>query len=330
MNAFEAPAEEQDHEGWGWVNVLVAWGLAGAAVGTAIGATLQLSGAAANGASVGLGSALVGAVCGGGALAVERSRADRRPELVDTRGQRSRPLHGLLLGIPVLVALPALGWLVVVVSVGWSSWVPAVVFGMLGLGVAWGGQRVWSSHRLTRALEALELGQRDAAVRELESLAKSRLASRGVRVASRLNLALLALAEGDGHAAVDWAEVPSPTSGAYAWAAVTRALGHLLRGDAPEEAEGWLQKAVSGPGARAVQAEADAVRVLIVWRQSGAEEARRLAEQLWSPGATTLHRAMLLVLRQASGDPVEELRSEEVEGLLRGALGKAIPELRPR
>jgi hypothetical protein len=330
VNAFEAPVDDHDGPSWSFVTVLVAWGLAGATVGTAAGATLQVLSIVENGAPIGLGAALFGALVGGGALIVERSRADRRPELVDTRGQRSRPLHGLLLGLPVLVSLPAIAWLVVVVSIGWASWVPAVVFSMLGVGVAWGGQRVWSSHRLTRALEHLELGQRDVAVRELELLARSLTASRGVRTAARLNLAMLALAEGDGDAAVEWAEVPAPSSGAYAWAAVTRALGHLLRGDAPDEAEDWLLKAVSGPGARAVQPEADAVRVLLVWRRDGAGPARRVADELWSPAATTLHRAMLLVLRQQSGEPADDLRTEEVEGLLHGGLGRAIPELRAR
>lgn len=327
MNAFEAPDEEHEPESWGWVAVVVAWALAGATVGTAVGATLQVGGWLANGAPIGLGSAAFAGIVGAGALVLERSRADRRPELVDTRGQRSRPLHGALLAVPVLAALPALAWLVVVVSLGWSSPVPALVFSMLGVGVAWGGQRVWSSHRLTRALEHLELGQRDRAVRELEALAGSWVASRGVRTAARLNLALLALAEGDGDAAVDWAEVPSPRSGAYAWAAVTRALGHLLRGDAPDEAEDWLHKAVSGPGARAVQPEADAVRVLLVWRREGPQAARQVAEELWSPGSTTLHRAMLMVLRRDAGTPADDLRTDEVDGLLHGGLGRAIPEL---
>ncbi len=330
MNAFEAPDEEREPESWGWVAVLVAWALAGATLGTAIGATLQVLGFVGNGAPIGLGTALFSGLLGGGALILERSRSEGRPELVDTRGLRSRPLHGVLLAVPVAVSLPALGWLVVVVSLGWSSWVPAVVFSMLALGVGWGGQRVWSSHRLTRALEHLELGQRERAVAELEGLAASVVASRGVRTAARLNLAMLALAEGDGDAAVDWAEVPSPSSGAYAWAAVTRALGHLLRGDAPDEAEDWLHKAVTGPGARAVQPEADAVRVLLVWRREGPVVARRVAEELWNPGSTTLHRAMLMALREASGEPVDELRTDEVEGLLHGGLGRAIPELRPR
>jgi hypothetical protein len=330
MNAFEAPAEEQESDSWAWVTVLVAWGLAGATVGTAIGATLQVASLLQNGAALGLGAALFGGFAGGGALILERSRSEQRPELVDTRGHRSRPLHGLLLAIPVGLALPALGWLVVVVSLGWSSWVPAVVFSMLAVGVAWGGQRVWSSHRLTLALERLELGQRDRAVRDLELLARSWLASRGVRTAARLNLAMLALTEGDGDGAVDWADAPSPSSAAYAWAAVTRALGHLLRGDALDEVEDCLQKAVSGPGARAVQPEADAVRVLLVWRREGEAAARLVAEELWGPAATTLHRALLLVLRRQSGEAVDDLDTEEVEGLLHGALGRAIPELRPR
>jgi hypothetical protein len=105
MNAFEAPDEEREPESWGWVAVLVAWALAGATLGTAIGATLQVLGFVGNGAPIGLGTALFSGLLGGGALILERSRSEGRPELVDTRGLRSRPLHGVLLAVPVAVSL---------------------------------------------------------------------------------------------------------------------------------------------------------------------------------------------------------------------------------
>ncbi len=330
MNEFAPPDTEHAPIAWSWVTALLAWGLAGATAGTAVGATLQLVFGVPNaGASWGLGGACVVAALGGLALAAERNLAGQRPELTDVRGQRSRPLHGLMLGVPVLVALPSLLWLVVVVTLGLQSWVPALTFGMAAVGVVWAGQRVWSNHQLARTLEALELGRTEQARAALERLAANPFVSRGARTAARLNLAMLALNEGDGDAAVDWADA-RPGTGAFAWAAVARSLGHLLRGDPLDEAEEWLGRAVSDPGGRAVQPEADAVRVLLVWRREGEAAALAVAEELHAPGATVLHRALLAVLRDRAGDRdgARALRTDEVELLLYGALGRAIPELR--
>ncbi|MCB9688703.1 MAG: hypothetical protein H6735_26930 [Alphaproteobacteria bacterium] len=330
MNEFEPPDTDDAPAAWSWATALLAWGMAGATAGTAVGATLQLVFGIPNaGAFWGLGGAALVAMAGGVALGVERNHAGHRPELTDVRGHRSRPLHGLMLGIPVLVALPSLLWLVIVVTIGLRSWVPALTFGMGAFAVAWAGQRVWSNHQLARTLEALELGRTLEAKAALERLATRGFVSRSVRTAARLNLAMLALNDGDGDAAVDWADA-RPGTGAFAWAAVARSLGHLLRGDPVDEAEEWLTKAVTGPGARAVQPEADAIRVLLVWRRDGEAAARAIGEELHAPGATTLHRALLSVLRERAGDEAgaRSLRTDEVEGLVYGALGRAIPELR--
>src|SRR5688500_18278341 len=119
MNAFEPPVAERDPAVLAWTMVLGAWGLAGATLGTAVGATLQLTqGVAWAGARLGIGGMGLLALCGACAMVVERARAERRPELTDMRGGRSRPLHGLMLGIPVVLAVPSLVWLLVVASVG--------------------------------------------------------------------------------------------------------------------------------------------------------------------------------------------------------------------
>lgn len=327
---FEPPIAERDPVVFVWGIVLLAWGASGAAVGTAAGVTLQLTQGLDQAApAAGVGGMVLGALSGAGAMLLERAKAERRPELTDMRGGRSRPLHGILLGVPVLAAIPALLWLVVIASIGLGNLVPAVTFGMLALGVAWGGLRVWSNHHLARALESLEEGRTGEARIALQRLAERLVASRGAKTAARLNLAMLALNDGDGPSALLWATAP-PRSGAFAWAAVARALGHLLCGDPPDEAEVWLTKAMTGPGARAVQPEADAVRVLLVWRRDGEAAARQVGEELLGPGATGLHRALLAALRDRAGDAAgaAALRTEEVEGLLLGGLGRAIPELR--
>lgn len=330
-SVFDAPiAIERDPVAYTWVLVLGSWGLAGVSVGTAIGVTLQVTRAMADaGAVFGMSGMAIAALVGGLALAVERTRSEARPELIDARGITSRPLHGLLLGIPVVAALPSLVWLAVIGSVALGSLIPALTFAMVALGVAWGGMRVWARHRLARALEALELGRTDDALRVLGRLGTSWSTGRNVRSAARLNLAMLALNAGNGDEALQW--VDGVTGGvAGAWAATTRALGLLLRGDPPADAEEWLTIAVSAPGARAVQPETDAVRVLLVWRQDGAATARDVAEQLYGPTATVLHRALLAALRERAGeiDGARELRTDDVKSLLAGGLGGAIVELR--
>jgi hypothetical protein len=140
---FEAPSADHDPHAFAWLVVPAAWGLAGGACGTALGLTVQLtqavSGAAASG---GLAAAAGGALLGAVALIIERRSSLSRPELVDGRGTRSRPLHGAVLFLPVLVAFPSLLWLVFAGSIGVDSLLPAVAFGMIAVVVAVAGVRV--------------------------------------------------------------------------------------------------------------------------------------------------------------------------------------------
>lgn len=329
-SVFDAPrAVDRDPVAYAWFLVLGAWGLAGGAVGTAVGVTLQVTRAVADaGATFALCGMLAGAALGALALYVERSGSGARPELTDARGTRFRPLHGLVLGAPVVVAVPASLWMAVVSSVALDSLVPAFTFGMVAVGVGWGGVRVWARHRLARALESLEVGRAEHAVPVLVRLGSAWWTGRNVRSTARLNLAMLALNDGDGDEALRWVEgVSGGVAGA--WAATTRALGLLLRGDPPDDAEHWLTLAVNAPGGRAVQPEADAVRVLLVWRQDGETVARQVGEQLLGPTATALHRALLATLRERAGqiESARDLRTDDVLSLLAGRLGGAIPEL---
>jgi hypothetical protein len=186
--------------------------------------------------------------------------------------------------------------------------------------------RVWARHQLNRALERLERGDAEGAVPALHALAASPWSGRSVRAAARVNLAMLALNAGDGDDALRWAEgVSGGTAAAWAWTA--RALAHLLRADDPALADRALAEAARSPGGRAVQPEADAVRVLVVWRTEGADAARRLAESLLGPGATALHRGLLAALRESAGTPAGDLRAPDVEQLRRSGMGRAIREL---
>lgn len=310
-----------------WGTVVGTWGLSGAVVGTSVGVTLQLTGA--QGAAIAAGGCglVLGAMLGIGALLWDRSV--ERPALVDGRGATSRPLHGAVLGIPILLALPALLILVVVATVALGSVLPALTFGATALGVALAGQRVWSSHRLARALEALETGRSAEARHTLEILAERWWVSARARKTARLDLAMLALQEGQATEALGWLEgLEGGVAGA--WASVGRALAHLLLDHPHERAEAHLKLALTGPGARAIQAQADAVRVLVVWRGRGADEAHRLAERLHGPGATPLHEALLAALRARSGDAfgAQALSTEPVRALVASGLGQAIAELR--
>ncbi|MEQ1565258.1 MAG: hypothetical protein ABMA64_06440, partial [Myxococcota bacterium] len=257
------------------------------------------------------------------------ARSVRRPELTDASGRRIRPLHGALFAAPAAVGVPALAALAAVGSVAVGSAVPGVAFGLGAALVGWGGVRSIARHRLTRALEALERGQLAEGIEVLHALAATWFAGRGVVSTARLNLSMLALNAGNADEALAWASGVRGNA-ARSWASTTRALALLIRGDPPEDAEDALADAARGAAGRAVQPESDAVRILVVWRRDGEESARQLAEALYGPGATPLHRALLARLRERCGSAggAAELRSAEVHALLAGGLGGAIAELR--
>ena len=310
-----------------WGLVVGTWGLCGAVVGTAVGVTLQVTqGMAGASAQAGIGGMVAGAGLGLVVLLADRAWARQRPALVTGRGDASRPMHGAVLGTPILLALPALLVLVVVGSVGLQSVIPGLVFAMVALALGWAGQRVWSGHRLARALELVEAGRPGAAGAALSALARHPVASRQARRTARLNLGMLALQEGRGADALDALQGLSEGE-AGAWAAVGRALAHLLLDRPPERAEADL-KLVSARGASAsVLAQADAVRILVVWRRSGPEDAFDLGQRLDGPMATPLHHALLGALRDRLGvDPVPS--PEAVVALRCSGLGRSIPELR--
>ena len=324
VGPWDTPIEEPHGAGsHRWMSVLGVWGAAGAAVGSAVGGVLQvtqgMAGASSTWGTLGIG---IGAAVGAAALVVERRAAEERPMLVDASGRASRPLHGLLFAGPVLAAIPALLVLGVVATVGIGHVAPAIAFGITALAVAWAGVRVWSTHRFTTALEAVERGDLGAARDRLQGLAGAWVATRSARSAARLNLGMMALQQGDGSEALRWYDQVGGRS-ASAWAYAGRALATLLLGDLDAAATA-LGEASASPGARQVQEQLDAVRVLLVWRTEGPEAAQLLGHRLMSPVATPLHRALLLALDVGVGPRTLD---DEVHAMLDSGLGQAVPEL---
>ncbi len=311
-----------------WALVVGAWGLATTTVGTAVGATLQVLGTPDAAARLGILGLVAGLGVGGIALLLEREQASGRPELVDSRGFGDRPLHGAVLGLPILVALPALLWLVVIASVARGSVLVGILFGVGALGLAFAGLRVLARHRLARALEGLEGRREGGATDELELLARSPLSPGRIRRTARLSVGLARLQQGRGLEALAWFESLDDGE-AGAWASTGRAMASLLLGQDPCIAEAHLAEAFASPHAGEVRAQADAVRILVVWRRDGPGDARTLAESLRSARATPLHLALLAQLRAMDGDRdgAEALDSESVRDLVSSALGRAIPEL---
>lgn len=310
--------------------VVGAWGLATTAVGTAIGVTLQILGSPNASAVFGVGGLVMGLAAGVGVLVLERTQARGRPALVGARGLDERPLHGAVLGLPIVLALPAVLWLVVVGSLAVQSLVPAGLFGLGALALAFAGLQVLAQHRLARALESLDEAPSEEAMLRLTTLAKSPLTPRAARRTAQLAVAMTRLQEGRGLEALGWFEGIEDGEAA-AWAATGRAMASLLLAQAPSDAEAHLQAAFDSDHANAVRAQADAVRVLVVWRRDGPDAARRLAEQLHGTDATPLHLALLARLRAITGDEdgAFALDTPAIRALVASGLGRAIPELHP-
>ena len=305
------------------------WALAGATAGTSLGVTLQLTGQHTTGAaSLGIGCLAGFAVLGAIAYKVERGWAEGRPEVLDGRGRSSRPLHGALYGLPLVLALPAVLWLMVVGSVGTQSIIPAITFGVAALGMAWAGLRLWSTHRLTRALESLELGHEEDAISALRVLQASALTSRKTRTVAKLNLGTLALQHGRLDDAASWLiGIDDGQAGAHA--RVGLALVRALQGES-EQARFLVAQAMSGRAARAVQGQADAVRILIVLAEEGEPGALEFGERLLGQSSSGLHQALVGALRQRRGQQEsahELLMSPGAAAILQSGLAAKIPLL---
>ena len=145
----------------------------------------------------------------------------------------------------------------------------------------------------------------------LQALAGHPLATRRTRRSASENLGAMALNQGDAAGAVHWYERAG--NRAPVWAGL--ALARLIQGRT-DLADGLMRQALQARGARSVQRELDAVRVLLVWRQDGADAARELADRMDRPGAGPL----FLALRAAA-------RGEPLDGGVPPGLVAVVPEL---
>ncbi len=325
---FEPPSEGR-RESQGAVAVVGIWALTGATAGTSLGITLQLTGQLdTGGASLGIGCMAGFAVLGALAFKLERSWARSRPEVLDGRGRSSRPLHGALYAVPIVIAMPAVLWLMVAGSVGAGSIIPAMAFGVAAVGMAWAANRIWSTHRLTRALEALELGREEEATAVLRVLEASPLVSKKTRIVARLNLGTLALQQGRLSDAARWlAGIEAGQAGAHARAGM--ALIRILQGEL-DQARYLIAQAMSGRAARAVQAQTDAVRILIVLGEEGEAAALEFGERLLGQTSSGLHLALIGAMRQRAGrvEAAHELLTRAPAiGILQSGLAREIPLL---
>jgi hypothetical protein len=322
-----APPADVDDPSSRWFLVVVAWLLAGATAGTAVGVSLHLFGVFPGVmAPIGMVSGIALGVVGGIAYRMERAWSSNRPLIIDGRGRLGRPLHVGLFALPSLVALPSLLWLVVVGSVSAQSAVPGIAFGMAAVALVWGLRKLVSKHVLTRALEELESGQSTAAVRRLGGLWGGWWATRAARDVASLNLGLLAVRDHDLDGAVRWYERVPGRSAAFPHAAVGLAFVRVAMNQLPQ-AEELLHLALSR-GGRVIHDEVDEVRLLLVMRRDGASAARELGERILGPSSGAMFRGLLAVARRRDGDPgaASELHDASVDDMAERMRG-IVPEL---
>jgi len=235
----------------------------------------------------------------------------------------------MLYAFPIGIALPAVLWLMIVGSVGTNSVIPALAFGLAALGMAWAALRIWSTHRLTRALEALELGRTEDAARSLSTLQATVFVSRKTRIVARLNLGTLALQQGRLDESASWLfGIEAGQAGAHARVAL--ALVRAIQGRTAD-ARGLIAQAMSGRSARAVQAQADAVRILVVLDEEGEVSALEFGERVLGQHSSGLHQALVGALRSPPGSPRDALLDEPAAAaILQSGLANRISLLRDR
>jgi hypothetical protein len=325
---FDAPEFDA---AWGAVvGVIGAWMLTGAVLGTVAGVLTDAMGLSTRGpflagVSFVLGAGLAGMV----AFRVERSRSLARPSLVDARGRRTRPVHAALYLAPIGVALPSMILLGILGSLRTQSPFPAIAAASLWVALVGMGRRLVHGHRVRLALEADEVGDRRGAIAAFHVVAGTWWSSVASRRAAHLSLGMMHLELGELEAAAR-SLVAVRGGRAETLARPALALVRLLQGH-NHVAERLVREAAAGGGGPVVQTQADAVRVLLVWRNEGLEAGRGVGERLLGPGAGGLFLGVLAALRQADGDHTgaqTALAGGVLESLQERGLDQLVPELR--
>ena len=328
---FAPPREQHNEDSSQLVLVIASWMLAGATAGTSLGATLQLFGVLKGMVvAIAMGTAVVAAITGAVGFRWERAHSlASRPAIIDGRGRLARPLNVWLLGTPILIAIPSLMWLALVGSLSTESLFTGFAFLMAAMALAWAARKLVSAHFLARGIEALELGDAQEASSRLETLQSHWWATKAARTASWMNLGVLSVQRGDLPSALYWYERIDSGETTTAFATVGRALVKVLQNEF-EEGEQLLLQAMTGTASRIVQTQADEVRLLLVLRRDGAEEARQLGERLLGPGAGSLFLGVLAAARARGGDTLGArtlLDGGAEESLRATGLSKVVPEL---
>jgi hypothetical protein len=327
-----APPEDADKtegDGISGAIVVAAWGVAGAAFGTAAGSWLHLFGLVSSTMIIGLGCAFSCAIAGGIAFRAERARSKARPQLIDARGRLVRPLSDWLFTIPTAVG--ALGFLALalIAVLRTGTFAPAGLLLVVIVASALMMRPLLGAGRLRRAVEAIEAGELKEARTRLEAIDRSPIWTAKVRSMAALNLGLLSLTEGSLDEAAAWYDRAGAESG-RGLAASGLALVRTLQDRYPE-AQALLASAASTPDGRAAQAEIDGVRLLLAFRRDGAGEARELGARLQGPGNGGLFLSVLALARYKTGDETgarELVETPAVDETIRGGIGEVVPELK--
>lgn len=294
--------------------VVVAWGVAGMALGTC-GALLV-----AAGLPVALMPVLAG-LCGGGLIGLVVAQLEGLALQGRPAKMRGTGHAGLWArAVPTGIATGALA-----VCGLWSgSWIAGAGLGGLSVGLAVLLVPLYVRRALGRAVHAAQRGDAELARAGFLRIAYSSFAMRRQRSVALLNLGRLDLCLGDAEGALEmFSRIDD--SRAMPWAATGAALAHLVAGR-DQLATDSLPPAEYLPE---VRSELDALRIVLCWRREGPVSARRMAEERVANGAGTLSVGLLASLRFETGDhaSARALMTPQLLDDLRQGPGYHLPEL---
>ena len=306
------PPEEEDDDASGALMAVLAWLVAGGAVGVSVGFTLDLMGWRAG--------APVLAALGGGLFAVlgflawilERIQARKLVAVADVRGRLRRRRSFWLVAVPIALMIVGLVWMVIVGSVRAESLWAGVGFGGIAMGLTILFVPLWGQHLLGRGVESATMGDTDEARASLGRVSRGWWYGRLPRSIATLNLGYVELEAGQLDKALVCFESVRHER-VEAQARVGQALCLVKKG-LWERAEAALQAAYLPTGGRPKQHELDGVRLLLLLHRDGSEVAREVGEPLLTGQVGELFRGVLASARRSCGDGVgaQELLDDAV------------------